>query len=302
MDLGIIQTNFAFRHMLQQRREEILASYTPSTDEFAELAQKQLAKNIEKEQKKYNLAQPKTDTPPTTPPVTRKTVILKDPTVALATKGNTSLKATHHHYCGFYSNTVLPEIKKTALVEVDGKEIALNTYNAPKAVNYCYSGNDTIITVEPAPSVSHEVCTDIPQGTIVKDYDTKATVGVITGKISMGTRDAYPIQNGFREVNIHLNGRTTRDVKTKPIVYGGKQFDTKADLMEYKASVAPLDPKTYKSVIYTDKANRHTQLVIIAHGHTIATVHLRHRLCDRYAPSPVKYEPYEESSAHAAGF
>lgn len=295
-----ITTNLTFKQYLLEARTEIMAKYQPTTPiDIIELATNILAKNKERMARKYaTTSEAKT---PTTPPTKRKVAIVPHPTLKLATKDNTKLKATHHHYPGFYSDTVLPPCERTVEIEVKGQQKKIIGHPRNSTVNYGFSGSDTIITVQPTIMVPKETIEDIPQGSIVTNYEGKQAVSMITGKIDMGAYDAYPIQNGFRETNIHLNTRVTRMVKTKPILYADKQFDTKQQLTEYLSTLEP-KPDTFKATLVTDVHNKNTQLVLHSRGHMIANIHLRHRLCDKYATELPEYIPYVEDTTHHSGF
>lgn len=302
IDLETITNNLIFKQYLLETRNKIISKFTTTIDiGIQQLAADVLTKNQLKQARRYDTNPSKETDTPKAPIVKQQVSIMAHPTLALATKGNTKLKATHHHYPGFYSSTVLPPCERTVEIKTADNVAPVIGHPRDLAVNYGYSGSDTIIAVQPTMMIRKEIAEDIPQGSIVTNFDTKQPIGLITGKIEMNEYNAYPIQNGFRETNIHLNTRVTRTIKTKPIIYADKQFDTKQELNEYITSL-PDNPSNFKATLVTDEYNRNTQLVLHTHGHMIANIQLRHRLCDKYKTQNVAYKPYETTTMHESGF
>lgn len=300
MDLETATQHLTFKQYLLETRNDILTNYKPTTQniDIEQLARGILKNNLAKLMKKQQ-ARTTDIEPPSTPESQRKVAAVKNEHLKLALKDNVVLKTTHHHYAGFYSDVVLPPTDKTVKIETkDGKTIVARK-DSP-VINFGYSGQDTIITVQPTALVDKEICDDIPTGSVVRNYETGEVTGLITSKMQMGHFDVYPIQDGFRHPNIHLNNRVTHQIKRKPIVYADKQFDTKQELVKYIAA-NPDKPTTYKSTLYTDAENKYTQLIIHDKGHTIANIQLRHRLINKYQKEPPQYKPYKQDTAHLSG-
>ncbi|AIY60609.1 hypothetical protein [Dendrolimus punctatus cypovirus 22] len=195
------------------------------------------------------------------------------PDIVLATDENSYVKRTHHHYAGFYSKNILPPICRDRAVDVNGKTYKL--YDSMKTLNVQSSGNDTILTIEPIIFTPDE----LPKGAVVTNYGTNETVSLITSSYDtqhVNGHKGYPVNDGFKNINIHLAAPVEHVQKTKPIAYADKQFDTKAELIEYLKTVKPL-PKI-KAHLYTDKHNRGSQLIIHYDGVNIANIHLRARV------------------------
>lgn len=299
VDIESMVTHVEFKQYIIESRNNILKKYRPTIPmDTVSIANILLERNLKKLHKPANKEEKQQVA---TPEMERKVAIAKDDNVIAATKTNTALKQTHHHYAGFYAKEVLPPVEKTIkCITKEGQENLAHVDFNNKAVNYGYSGNDTIITVQPVATVNKDICPDLPLGTIVKNYESNVTSGMITGKITTGNYDQYPVQNGFRETNIHINTRAVHKYKTKPIVYADKQFSNKAELNEY---LATLNTKpNIGAIIYTDSENKHTQLILHSQGHTVANVQLRHRLCDKYQTNPPLYTPYKNDTCHASGF
>lgn len=193
---------------------------------------------------------------------------------ALATA---SIKATHHHYCGFYSDMVLPSFNGST-VSVNNKYY---TVSNDLVIDWAYDGQDTIVTFKRA--MYTEDC--IPLGSLITQN------GKILGAIVrrsykateertwdggqhctfIKTRAYYPIQDGFRFINVHLTGCDLQLVeKTKPIAYANRQFDTKEQLVSYLAS-----PSRDSGAIMYHTNGQNAQMIVYVNGLNIINQHFR---------------------------
>lgn len=189
-------------------------------------------------------------------------------------------KTSHHHYCGFYSRAVLPEIHGP--VEVNGK-----TYNVTRepVVDWAYDGIDTIVTVKERLYTDD----DLPHGSLI--HHNSRLVGAIVRKAVARTvtwmwdggaenavpvdRQYYPIQNGFKHLNVHISGHEVLpELKTKPIVYAARQFDSKPALLEYLKN-----PADETGARMYHQCTNNAQLVVYHKGINIINMHLRTPVC-----------------------
>lgn len=210
------------------------------------------------------------------------TVSAPDDSLVLATDDNQELKNTHHHYCGFYSKTVLPPL--TATVKILGK-----VYEVSKDLIYdiATSGKDTILTLKNTIQTKD----DIPIGTRVYTSAGKLC-SMITSKID----DKYLIQNGFKNINLHLtNLKVNFQTKVKNICYADKQFTTKEELVRYLESDKP---KTELQATVYHRDNNEAQLVIHKDGINIVNQHLRHRIRDPQFQSREKIRDLLQQRIH----
>lgn len=184
--------------------------------------------------------------------------------VVLATDENTHLKETHHHYCGFYSKNILPPL--TDSVKILGK-----LYNVTKemVLDIATSGKDTIMTLKKTINT-----TDIiPLGTPVY-----TSAGKICGMITSKLDNMYLLQDGFKNLNLHLtNLKVEFQTKVKPICYAGKQFANKKELIDYLNSTKR--PTALMATIYHRDKNE-AQLIVHKDGVNIINQHFRHRVRD----------------------
>ncbi|AAM70257.1 hypothetical protein [Phthorimaea operculella granulovirus] len=183
--------------------------------------------------------------------------------------GQIQYKSTHHHYCGFYSLTVLAEIVDNTVV-VNGK---LYTVSDETAIDWAYDGIDTIISEKRLVYTNNVWPLNAPIYNIEHQI-----VGIVTRGIETTDGDnCYAVQDGFRLLNIHLsNVNLLVREKRKPIVYADQQFDTKQELNVYLTKNKSADSKYGAIMYHTNKLN--AQLVLFAKGHQISNIHLRKKI------------------------
>nr|BDU47020.1 acetyltransferase-like protein [Spodoptera litura male-killing virus] len=177
---------------------------------------------------------------------------------------NLYLANTMHHYCGFYSNFILPQLIGN-FVTIDNRNYTLE----PKTI-ICsaYNGRDTIIT-----EMSYLITDKINKvGSYI--YNNGNLVGLVTRN---NIDKIIPIQNGFNNINIHLsNIQLEHRVKTKLIAYADQQFDNKQQLLEYLENNVNNNHQP-KAIIYTDCNNNNAQLIVYENGLNIINTHLRNK-------------------------
>jgi hypothetical protein len=185
--------------------------------------------------------------------------------IQLATDNNTELKKTHHHYCGFYSKKILPEIDGP--VKIMDK---IYYFTKELIMDVKRSANDVIMTLKNVIETTDE----IKIGTLVKDMQNRI-VSVVTTKID----NKYLIQNSFKHLNIHLSNTSLQfQTKVKPICYADKQFVTKEELVDYLNK--PNKTKTPVTATVFHRDRKQAQLIVHKDGHNILNQHIRHAIYD----------------------
>jgi hypothetical protein len=181
-----------------------------------------------------------------------------------------SLKATHHHYPGFYSKTILPMVLPDRIVVVNGKTYPLLE---KKLVNYHFDTEDVIID---------------EQNTIVENHDkfkdktlVYNSAGQVISLITKRHDEYYPIVNGFTTTTAHLTNVSTvtiRHRKEQPIAYADKLFANKSDLVQFLQKPADTENKLRHLIIYALKET--TDFILYSGNRNIFILRFRSALAD----------------------
>lgn len=187
--------------------------------------------------------------------------------IPFGVRGSSRYKATHLHYCGYYSNTLLAHIvQNVVVVENENFVVSENT-----AIDWAYDGHDTIITEKRLVYTIKEWPIHTPIYNIHKQL-----VGIVTYGVQQSSKTyCYAIQDGFRLFNCHLSNLclVVRE-KTKKFVYADKQFDMKEDLVRYVHSLLPSYYDANGAILYHTK-KFDTQLVLHQGNQQISIIQLR---------------------------
>lgn len=175
-------------------------------------------------------------------------------------------KDTHHHYCGFFSLSILSNIIDSTLV-IDGKQYRVSE---DTAIDWAYDGRDTIVTEKrllyteralklhsPIYNVNNQLVGIVLRGIVTKDGDY-----------------CYAVQDGFKLYNSHLsNINLVVREKTQLIAYADQQFDNKNELLHYinKGNKRQSQPE---AILY-HSGGRNAQLVVYKDGVQWSNTHLR---------------------------
>lgn len=181
-------------------------------------------------------------------------------------------KSNNHHYCGFFSSSVLPGVCNDNVVIIDNMTYVLPEETFIKAA---YDGKDTILTS----CRSLVTSTHIPEG--VDIYNSKRElIGLVTERYQDDNQPKhYYIQSGFDNINIHLSDIKLEIVnKTSVIAYAGHQFSSKPELVNYLGNASlHVEDKVKRATLY-HVDGRAAQLIIHSAGFNIANIHLRTKI------------------------
>ncbi|QOD40021.1 acetyltransferase [Matsumuraeses phaseoli granulovirus] len=179
-----------------------------------------------------------------------------------------SYKATHHHYCGFYSLYTLDHIVDD-FVAIGRKKYKVSDETV---IDWAYDGVDTIVSEKrlvyskeewPLHSLIHNIYGQI--------------LGIVTrGYLDSDDQYCYAVHNGYALYNNHLSDTNliVRE-KTKPIVYADQQFDTKRELLHYLDTLNSGQTSGESGAILYHTNRKHAQLVLYRDGKQLSNCHLR---------------------------
>jgi hypothetical protein len=174
-------------------------------------------------------------------------------------------KDTHHHYCGFFSLTLLACIVDDTVV-IDGKQYPVSDETA---IDWAFDGEDTIVTEKRLLYTERALRLHTP----IFNVHNELVGLVLRGYITNDSDHCYAIQDGFKLYNNHLSGMNlvVRE-KRKPIAYADQQFDTKAELCVYLR--APKHPNPTSAILY-HSARKNAQLMLYRDGVQFSNSQLR---------------------------
>lgn len=177
-------------------------------------------------------------------------------------------KTTMHHYCGFYSTHVLPGILIDGRVVVNEKSLPFTGIMMADAQS---DKIDVHVTIKKLYFVDKSQAS---VGDIIKNTDGQI-IGKITSVFLYNERRAILVQDAFKNINIHFNDAKLSVVnKVKPIIYAGRQFSTKDELVKYlQTTVEEEDDNYYVTVAYDATTN--TQVSFHRKGKQFSNTHLR---------------------------
>lgn len=176
-------------------------------------------------------------------------------------------KSDFHHYCGYFSDVVLPTLCIDDRIVLRGKQFP---FSGVYLIDSQTDGIDTII--------NNKKLFYIDNNTVSVDdnvYNTKQQlVGKVTNLFYYNGRRAILLQDGFKHLNIHLTNLKVSVVnKSSPIAYAGRMFQTKLQLIQYLAELNTSD-HIVKATLYHVNGTS-AQLIVHCNGLNISNTQLR---------------------------
>lgn len=183
-----------------------------------------------------------------------------------------ALKENNHHYCGFFSDVVLPGIINDLVVINNLTYVFSNKFEFEIA----YDGIDSIITLKKQFYIKD--ATKLSRGDLIYNTDQQV-IGLVTHIYMDHDGQHYVlVQDGFKYLNIHITDSQVEIInKTRLIAYAGQQFDTKQQLIQYINAKNKTASGKIHHVIYHQNY-KNVQYITHLNGVNISNMQLRYNI------------------------
>lgn len=184
---------------------------------------------------------------------------------------NVELKKTHHHVLGYYATKFTTSVMKPDVIVIGDRKYLVSDR---KIINLSYDGVDLLVQPQ------NYILGDLKSVVGIDIYDEQ---GNPKGALTNSRDDKFGISGELYNDMLHFSNVVEVKVmnKTSRIVYAGKAFDRKEDLVDYIDNGTEVD-QLRRAIVYRTMSDSNTQLIVYEGKRNLVNVHFRCPLINNY--------------------